>query len=96
MGNLQSKLRQKVNKRKVVKRTVKYFFVSDDSKVARAVLQKTPNAVIKTIFNAAVNARQCALAVRLLLKPLFRHHKYHFYYLINRTRPIALKRRLIL
>ena len=96
MGNWHSKLRQKSNKRKVVKRTVKFFSVAPDLEVARTVLQKTPEAVIKAIFNAAVNALQSALTVPLHLKPLFRHHNYHFDFLIDQMRPIALKRRMIL
>ena len=96
MGNSQSKLRPKSNKRKVVKRTVKFLSVSLDIEVARAVLQKAPEAVIQAISNAAVNARQCAMAVPPHLKPLFRHHNHHFDFLIDRRRPIASKRRLIL
>ena len=95
MGNSQSKLRKKSNKRKVVKRTVKFLSVAPDLEVARAVLQKAPEAVIQAISNAAVNARQGAVAVPLHLKPLFRHHNHHFDFLIERRRPIASKRRLI-
>ena len=96
MGNLQSKLRQKSNKRKVVKRTVKFLSVAPDLEVAKAVLQKAPDAVIQAISNAAVNARQGAVAVPPHLKPIFRNHNQHFDFLIDRRRPIALKRRLIL
>ena len=78
MGNLQSKLRIKSNKRKVVKRTVKFLSVAPDLEVARAVLQMAPEAVIQAITNAAVNARQGAVAVPPYPKPLFRHHNHHF------------------
>ena len=63
MGNTQYKLRQKFNKRKVVKRTIKFLSVAPDLEVARAVLQKAPEAVIQAISNAAVNAGQGAVAV---------------------------------
>ena len=92
----QSKLRQKSNKRKVVKRTVKFLSVAPDLEIAKAVLQKAPDAVIQAISNAAVNAHQGAVDVPQHLKPLFRHHNHLFDILIDRRRPIALKRRLIL
>ena len=87
---------RKSNKQKVVKRTVKFLSVAPDSKIAKAVLKKAPDAVIRAISNAALNGRQGAVAVPPQLKPLFRHHTHHFDYLIDRIRPIALKRRLIL
>ena len=96
MGNSQSKLRQKSYKRKVIKPTVKFLSVAPDLEVARAVLQKAPETVIQAISNVAVNARQGAVAVPPHLKPLFRHHNHHFDFLIDRSKRIALKRRLVL
>ena len=96
MGNLRSYRKRISNKQKVVKRTIKFLSVAPDSKVAKAVLQRAPDAVIRAISNAALNARQGAVAVPPQLKQLFRHHNHHFDYLIDRTRPIALKRRLVL
>ena len=80
---MQSKLRKKSNKRKVVKRTVKFLSVASDIEVARAVLQKAPEAVIQAISNAAVNVHQGAVDVQPHLKPLFRHHNHHFDFLID-------------
>ena len=57
MSNSQFKLRQKTNKRKVVNRTVKLYSVAPDINIVKNVLKKVPNAVIKTISNAAINAR---------------------------------------
>ena len=74
---------------------VKFLSVAPDLEIARAVLQKALNAVIQAISNAAVNARQGAVAVPPHRKPLFIHHNYHFDFLIDQRRPIALKRRLI-
>ena len=96
MGNSQFKLRPKSNKRKVVKRTIKFLSVAPDIEVARALLQKAPNAVIHAISDAAVNARQGAVTVPPHLKPIFRNHNHHFDFLIDRRMPIALKHRLIL
>ena len=75
---------------------VKFLSVAPDYEVAWAVLQKAPDAVIPAISNAALNARQGAVAVPPHLKDLFRHHNHHFDYIIDRHRPIALTRRLIL
>ena len=50
---------------------------------------------MQVIFNAAVNASQGAGAVPPNFKPLFKHNNNQFDVLIDRQRPIALKRRLI-
>ena len=96
MGKSQIKLKRKSHKQKLVKRTVKFLSVAPDSKVAKAVIQKAPDAIIRAISNAALNARQGAVSVPPHLKTLFRHHNHYFDFLIDRKRPIALKRRLIL
>ena len=96
MGKSIINLKQKSNKQKAVKRTVKFLSVAPDSKVVKAVLQKTPDAVIGAISNAALNARQGAVTVPPHLKTLVRQHNHHFDFLFDRKRPIALKRRLIL
>ena len=80
----------------MVKRTIKFRSVAPDIEVVRAVLQKAPDAVIQAISNSAVNACQGAVTVPPHLKPIFRNHNYHFDFHIDRRRPIALKRRLIL
>ena len=59
----QSKLKQKCNKRKVVKLTVKFLSVAPDLEVVRDVLQKAPEVVMQAISNAAINARQGAGAI---------------------------------
>ena len=43
--------------RNVVKRMVKFLSVASDIEVVKAVVQKAPEAVIQSIYNAAVNAR---------------------------------------
>ena len=96
MGNSRSNRKQTSKKQKAVKRTIKFLSVAPDIKIAKAVLQKAPDAVIRAISNKALNARQGAVAVPPQLKQLFKHHNHHFDYLIDRTRPIALKRRVVL
>ena len=70
MGKSQIKLKLKSNKQKVVKRTVKFLSVAPDSKIAKAVLQKAPDAIIRAISNAAINASQGDVAVPSHLKTL--------------------------
>ena len=84
------------NKQKVIKRTIKFLSVAPDSKIVKSVLKTAPDAVIRAISNAALNARQVAVAVTPNIKHLFRQHNNHFDYLIDKRKPIASKRRLIL
>ena len=63
--------------------------------VAQTVLQKAPDAAIHAIFNAALNARKNVFFVPLHLKIVIRHYIHHFEILIDCTRPIAIKQRLI-
>lgn len=77
------KSKKKFTKLKLVKRTVKFLSVAPDFIVAKALLQKAPDAVIRAISNATLNARQGSVAVPPHLKPLFRHHHRHFDYLID-------------
>ena len=96
MGNSKSKLKRKSNKLKVVKRTIKFLSVSPDLEVVRAVIKKSPNAVIGAISNGALNCRQGAVLIPPHLTPLFRRHNEHFDYLVNRKKSIPSKRHLIL
>ena len=86
MENLQSKLKRKSNKLKVVKNTIKFLSVAPYLKVARAVLQKAPKEVITAISNAALNARQGAVDIPPHLIPCFRNHNQHFDWLCDRRK----------
>ena len=57
---------------------------------------KAPEAVIQAISIATVIARQSAVGVLPYLKPIFRNHNHHFEFFIDRRKPIALNRRMIL
>ena len=57
MGNLQSKLKRKSNKLKVVKHTIKFLSLAPDLDVVRAVFKKAPNSVTGAISNWEVNCR---------------------------------------
>ena len=96
MGNSQSKLKRKCNKLQVVKLTIKFLSVAPDLEVVRAVIQQTPKAVIGAISNNALNCCQGALQIIPQLLPLFRRHKQHFDYLVDRRKSIPSKRHLIL
>lgn len=95
MKNVRSKLKQKFNKLKVVKRKVKFLDVALDLEVAKAVLQKAPNAVTEAISNAAVNARQGAVTLPPHLKQLFSHSNDYFDFLIDQKNSITFKRHVI-
>ena len=87
MGNSQSKLKRKSNKLKAVKRTIKFLSVAPDLEVVRAVIMKSPNAVIGAISNGALNCRQGAVHIPPQLLPLFRHNNHHFDYLVYQFHP---------
>jgi len=88
--------RNKKNRTKIVKRTIKYLASAPDSNVVRAVLEKAPDGVYRAISNAALNARQGEVHIAPHLKHLFRHHTNHFDILTDNRRPLSYKRRLIL
>ena len=96
MANERTNRKKLSNKQKVIKRTIKFLSVAPDSKIVKSVLKKAPDAVIHAISNAALNARQGAVAVPPNIKHLFRQHNNHFDYQIDKQKPIASKRRLIL
>ena len=95
MGNSQSKLKRKFNKLKVVKRPIKFLSVAPDLDVVKAVVKKAPNEVIGVIYNGALNCRHGAVHILTHLIPLFRRHKHHFDYIVDRRKSIPSKRHLI-
>lgn len=95
MGNLQSKLKCKFKKLKVVIRLIKFLFVFPDIKIARAVLQKEPNAVMSAIFNATLIACNGSVTIVPHMIPLFQNHNHHFDMLCDCKKSIISKRHLI-
>ena len=65
---------------KVVKRTIQFLSVATDLEVVRAVIKKSPIAVIGAISNGALNCRQGAVQFPPHLIPLYRRHNKHFDY----------------
>ena len=80
---------------KIVKRTVKYLSIAPDTEAVRSVLQSSPDAVIRAVANAALNARQGDVQVPPKLKRLFSKYHRHIDYLTDRRRPLIQKRRLL-
>ena len=83
MGNSQYKLNSKFNKLQIVKPKLKFCSVAPDIKIARAVLQKAPNAVISAIFNGALNARQGVVTILPQMISLLWHHNHHLIYIVT-------------
>ena len=77
---------------KVVKRTIKFLSTSPDLKIVRAILRKSPDAVICAICNASVNARQGEVVLPPSLKQLFSRYHRHFDRLADPRYPIDRKR----
>ena len=90
------KLKRTFNKLKVVKRTIKFLSVAIESEVLKAVIKQAPDAVIRAISTAAVNACQGALPISPHLRPLFRRHDRQFVWLIDQRRSLTSSPRLIL
>ena len=63
MGNLQSKLKLKFNKLKVVKRINKFLSVGPELEVVKAVITKAPNLVFGDISNVALNGHKGAVNI---------------------------------
>ena len=96
MGNLQSNLKRKSNKLKVVKPIIKFISVWPYLHIVRAVIKKEPNTVIGTISNKALNCRQGAVYILPQLIRLVRHYNHHFDHLVDSRKSILFKRHLIL
>jgi len=90
-----SKHRRSNNSNTVVKRTVKYLSVASDPKLVRTVLQKAPDGVIRAISNAALNAREGDVRIPPHLRRVFGKFHKHIDNLVDRRRPLAEKRRIL-
>ena len=79
-----------------MKQTIKFISISPDHKIVRAILKNVPDAVIRAICNAALNAREGDVVFTLHLKQLFSRHHHHFERLTDVQYPIKKKRALCL
>ena len=61
-------------KLQIVKQTLKFISISPYFEIVRSIIFKAPDAVIRAISNAALNARHGQVAVSPRLKKLFRKH----------------------
>lgn len=78
------------------KRIVKYLAVCRDPKAYKAVVQSAPDAVIKSICDAALNVqRGDRVALNNQQKQLFRKHHRQIEQLVTKSVPIGKKRRAL-
>jgi hypothetical protein len=82
--------------KKVLKRTVKYLAVAPNSAIVREVLSSAPDAVIRSIANAALNAQQGDVKLDPNSKALFRKYSRSFDILSDRNISVKNKRKHLL
>ena len=90
-----AKKRKPKSKLANVEHTISYLSQPRKPKTVRAVIREAPDAVIRAICNAALNAREGDVHVPPHLKHLFREHRNHVNYLCSHDHPIEKKRHLI-
>ena len=95
MGHGEAGKRKRKNQNKLIKRTIKFLASGPDNNVVRATLEKAPVGVIRSVCNAAVNARQGEVQIPPHLKPLFREYSDYLDLLIDRQQPLEFKRQLL-
>ena len=76
---------------KLVKRTIKFISISPYYKIVQAILKTLPDAVIRGICNAALNAREGYVVLTLHLKHLISRHHHNFDRLTDVQYPIKKK-----
>ena len=86
----------KNTKAKIIKRIVKYLSVTPNSNIVSFIRQHAPDGVIRAFSNAAMNARSGEVYVPPRLRTVFRKHNHHFDILIDRSKPIKVKRGLLI
>ena len=78
------------------KRTVKYLSVVRDPKVYNAVVKSSPDSVVKSICDAALNVqRGDRVSLNDNQKKLFRQHRHSIAALASKTVPLARKRKIL-
>jgi hypothetical protein len=88
--------KRKNSKTKIIKRTVKYLSIAPNTNIVRAILQQAPDGVIRAISKAALNARSGEVYVPPRLRTVFRKHNHHFDILVDRSKPLKVKRSLLI
>lgn len=81
--------------RTATKRTIKYLSICKDPAAFRQVVQRAPEAVIRTICNAALNAEQGDVALSKVQKKLFRVHRKKIATLSSPRYSIPTKRKTV-
>ena len=87
--------KKRINQLKVIKRTIKFLSVAQDPEVVRLVIQRAPDAVVRAICNAALNAREGDVRIPPHLKHIFAKYHRHIHRLTDRCCPLSQKRRVL-
>lgn len=90
-----SKVNKNISKTKILKRFVKYLAVSKDPKATTAVLKSAPEAVVKSVCNAALNLLKGDINITPNQKKIFKQHKAVISKLASKGIPIKVKRNLL-
>lgn len=87
---------QRRRQHQLKKRTVKFLSVCRDPKVLSSVIRASPDSVIKTICNAALNVQRGGrVSLGNSQKVLFRNHSGRIAKLVSKNLSIAQKRKLL-
>ena len=79
-----------------LKRTIKYLAVCREPKIIISILNNSPDNVIKSICNAAVNAAKGSVAFNKKQKRSLSSHRPFIHHLIQKGESVQQKRRLLL
>ena len=87
---------QRRRQHQLKKRTVKFLSVRRDPKVLSSAIRASPDSVIKTICNAALNVQRGGrVSLGNSQKVLFRNHSGRIAKLVSKNLSIAQKRKLL-
>jgi hypothetical protein len=78
-----------------IENTVRYIGVCCDPGAYRSVVRAAPDAVLKTICNAALNVERGEINLSQAQKTLFRRHKQQIARLTSRRVALPSKRRIL-
>jgi hypothetical protein len=86
---------RKFTGKSAVKNTVKYIGVCGEPSAYRSVLRAAPDAVVKTICNAALNVERGGIQLSPSHKALFRQHRQQIAKLTSKRVGLPTKRKIL-
>ena len=78
-----------------IKRAFKLLAVCRDPRVRKSIITHSPDALIKTICNAALNVERGEIVLTKKQKEALRKYKSQINKLTSRTIPVAKKRKIL-